>query len=261
MHIGKTGGTAIKRTLHGAGYAYWREDGHLRVAHTPLGAIRLHPHRFKLTDLPDGDRVFFCVRDPVSRFVSAFYSRRARGGEGYKERWPWSEAEERAFGTFETPEQLAVALGSKNRKEREFARWAMGSIRHLGFQRRYTGPDRELRARAERIVYVARQETLDADWERLKVLLELPPDLELIKDAAKAHRRPKAGRVELDPAAVRNLHKWYARDYELLDLIDEMRAERGWAPDGGTDGASRGPRRRGLRARRLVRSVPRGRTS
>ena len=64
LHIGKTGGTAIKAALK---------------AYPPAVTLHVHPHRFALADVPRGERVFFFVRDPLSRFVSAFHSRKRRG--------------------------------------------------------------------------------------------------------------------------------------------------------------------------------------
>jgi len=230
VHIGKTGGTAIKNALRDAGLAYWRDHKRHAVPETPYGRIKLHHHRFRLHDLPDGDHVFFCVRDPVSRFVSAFYSRRSQGREAYSGRFPWSPDEERAFERFSTPQQLALALSADDADEREFAEWSMGRIRHLGFQRHYTGPPDHVRARLSRIVYVARQETLNSDWEQLKALLELPADIELPTDPARAHRRDASEDDSLNRAAVQSLRRWYARDYGLLTFLDDLRAERGWGP-------------------------------
>ena len=66
LHIRKTGGTAVKHAL----------KSHLR---TRRYLIFLHKHNVKLKDVPVGDKVFFFLRDPVSRFVSGFYSKQRRG--------------------------------------------------------------------------------------------------------------------------------------------------------------------------------------
>src|SRR4051812_28297644 len=99
LHVGKTGGTAIKRALR---------SGQVRA--TPYGRLLLHRHRFTLRDVPEDDFVFFCVRDPIARFVSGFYSRRDQGRPRYH--FEWSPAEATAFATFATPEQLAGALAA-----------------------------------------------------------------------------------------------------------------------------------------------------
>ena len=230
VHVGKTGGTAIKRALRDAKHAYWREETRHKVSETQYGPIKLHNHRFRFEHVPDDDYAFFCLRDPIARFVSAFYSRRSKGGEAYAGRFPWSAEEEQAFERFSTPQQLAVALTASDAAEREFAHWTMRHVRHLGFQQRFTGPPDHVRARLSRIVYVARQETLARDWEQLKSLLELPSELELPSDPARAHRRDATDDAPLYSAAERSLRQWYARDYRLLEFFDELRAERGWGP-------------------------------
>jgi hypothetical protein len=158
-----------------------------------------------------------------------------------------------AFSRFHTPEQLALALGSDDDEERELAEWAMRNIIHLGYQRRYTGRVEELRERVGRqVIFIAKQETLSDDWERLKGILELPPDLDLISDPRLAHRRLEGPTPKLDRAAVRNLRRWYARDYDLMAGIDEIRAEQGWGPKLRAKRAARRVRRGAGRARRRI---------
>src|SRR5205823_2768329 len=95
LHVGKTGGTAVKHALrtalHAGGYC-----------------IRLCRHGVRLRDVPPGEKVVFFVRDPASRFVSGFYSRLRQGRPRYTS--PWSRAEKAAFGRFGTPNDLAAAL-------------------------------------------------------------------------------------------------------------------------------------------------------
>src|SRR5262245_57515857 len=91
VHIGKTGGTAIKRGLRNAGFAFWRPDLADEATPTPFGRIRLHHHGFRLSDVPPGDYAFFCVRDPIDRFTSAFYARLAQGRPRYD--IPWNDVE------------------------------------------------------------------------------------------------------------------------------------------------------------------------
>lgn len=102
----------------------------------------------------------------------------------------------------------------------------MNSIRHL---RKplvwWTGAAEEFRNELPRILYVARQETLDDDWRRLKVLLQLPPDLELPSDPIKAHRHTGNDDKTLTPRMVEAVRKWYAEDYRLLEVVDEARRE------------------------------------
>ena len=71
----------------------------------------------------------FFIRDPLSRFVSAFNSRLREGRPRYH--YPWREEERIAFAVFRTPDQLGSALSSDDPAQREQAEQAMRSIGHL----------------------------------------------------------------------------------------------------------------------------------
>jgi hypothetical protein len=223
IHIRKTGGTAIKRALGDHGLAAWSERGLAEVPRTPYGPILLHRHAFRLSDVPDGEHAFFCVRDPVSRFVSRFQSRLNQGLPGHF--YPWNEAEERIFARYPTPDALAQGLAADTAAEREQATWAMIHLRHQTHMRRWLGAPGHLRVHLRKIAYIARQETLEADFERLKDLLGLPAEVQL-PSGARAHR--SHAEADLGERALRGLHSWYAVDYELLRYCDRLRVWRGW---------------------------------
>jgi hypothetical protein len=218
LHIRKSGGTAIKYALKQANA---RSNEPLP---TPLGDLILHPHSFKLEDVPEGDQAIFSVRDPASRFVSGFYSRLRKGAPRYNREW--SDAERRCFGWFSTPQELADALTKRWGPKRKKAEFAMNSIRHL---RRpmiwWTGEAPEFSKRLSQVVYIARQETLDEDFARLKSLLDLPADLELPSDPVQAHRYTGPNDKSLTPKMVDALREWYAADYALLEVCEQARGE------------------------------------
>jgi hypothetical protein len=214
LHVGKTGGTALKRALRAGG-----------VRRTPYGRLVLHRHRFTLHDVPEDDFVLFCVRDPVARFASGFYSRRDQGRPRYV--FEWTPAEERVFAAFTAPEQLAGALAGDDREQRELAEFALRHVRHLNLQRRIVGRVPELRRRLDHVVFIGRQETLDADWKRLKAVLEIDRKLKLPTDPVEAHRRTTPERPDFDEAQLAALRDWYAPDYRLLRFCEEVRAARG----------------------------------
>ncbi len=211
IHIGKTGGTAIHHALSEAG-----------KPSTPFGKITLHGHKFKLAEVGDDEYAFFAVRDPVERFVSSFYSRLRKGAPRYNV--PWNLAEELAFGWFQTPQALGNALAGSGH-DHSRAVEAMKSIRHVKWPHTHwlKGP-KYLRKRADRIAFIARQESLSDDWERLKVALELPGDLSLPSDPVRAHRTDPGQDRTLSADAREALRHWYAKDYELLAVCDEIRA-------------------------------------
>ena len=116
FHIGKTGGTAFKYAL----------KFHLNTAKF---LIKLHGHQVTLKDIPVGEKVIFILRDPISRFLSGFYSRKRQGQPKYYV--PWRSEEREAFETFSTPQELVTALTSTNDEIRAKAEKAMRSIQHV----------------------------------------------------------------------------------------------------------------------------------
>lgn len=218
LHIGKTGGSAIKWALN-----------HADSTETPYGPIQLHRHSFKMREVPLTDRVIFFVRDPVARFMSGFYSRLSKGQPRYY--YEWTEGERKAFETFQTPQALAAALGSDDEELRRLARYATRAIRHTRPMYGYTGGPLRLRLRSRQIVYIGRLETIAADWKQIKGLLELPPDLKLPKGPWRAHRQKEPIDMTLDDFELRSLKEWYAGDYKLVEYCDKMREKRGWGVD------------------------------
>ena len=81
LHVGKIGGTAIKHAIGGAQAPDSGERARLAYV------VHLHRHAVGLRDVPVGEKFFFFVRDPVSRFVSGFHSRQRRGAPRYSGRW------------------------------------------------------------------------------------------------------------------------------------------------------------------------------
>ena len=235
IHIGKTGGTAVKRGLRRAKVAYWNDEDAHQAHKTPYGPVQLHHHRFRMIDVPPEDFVFFTLRDPVDRFISAFYSRLNKGQPRYY--YEWTNAERQAFEAFPTPQRLAGALASSDAQERSVAQSALRHIRHTRPMVRYVTP-RQIRSRLGHVVYVATQETLATDWEQLKSLLELPPGVELPTSKRGSHRRDPSLDTRLDPEALAALREWYRRDYDLLSYCDALRAWKGWGA---------GPRPEGVR--------------
>ena len=201
LHIGKTGGTAVKHAL------------------APMAerhGIVLHRHGTRLADLPRGERAFFFLRDPLDRFVSAFHSRRRRGRPRVD--IAWSEAERAAFERFETPNALAEAIATD-----PAARAAMGGIRHVCWpQARWTGTPQALLSRRADVLMAGRCETLHRDATRLSGLLGLDEPLRLPLDDLNAHRNPPGIDRHLSDAARDALRAWYARDYAVLEAARSL---------------------------------------
>lgn len=203
LHIGKTGGTAIKESLEGAVTADYR--------------VVLHPHNVVLRDIPRGEKVFFFVRDPLARFVSGFYSRQRRGRPRYD--IPWQPEEEEAFSTFSTPDDLARSLASADAARASAAVRAMRTIRHVRYSYwDWFGDEDQLRARMDDVLFVGALEHLADDFQTLQSVLGLG-EAALPTDPVRSHRSPSGLDRRLSDASVAALRRWYHRDYQFLDLV------------------------------------------
>jgi hypothetical protein len=211
LHIGKTGGTAIKHVLR------------------PLAAaasLKLHGHPTRLADVPIGHGVFFFLRDPLARFVSGFYSRQREGRPRYVV--PWSAEEAAAFGRFRIPNELASGLSSASAVERKKADRAMRAIPHVNtFYWNWLGNRNYLQSRAGDVIFIGMQEALAADFAIVAARLGIAGELVLPDDDADAHRNPTTLDRALDAQAVRNLTAWYAADFDAIGECRRIARERG----------------------------------
>jgi hypothetical protein len=200
LHVSKAGGSAVKDAV----------EGRLR---TPTSRIFLHPHRTTLMDVPRGEKAFFFLRDPVTRFASGFYSRLRQGKPRYDT--PWTPDEAVAFARFTTPGQLADALSAADAETRDAAQHAMRTIGHVRSSYwQWLGDEATFVDRLDDLLFVGRQESLARDFETLRSLLALPADARL----AEVHATPEKFDRRLSPEGVANLKAWYAADYHLLEL-------------------------------------------
>ena len=159
-------------------------------------------------------KAVFALRDPLTRLISGFYSGLRKGAPRYD--IGWSKGEKRAFSWFSTPQELADALASPDPTLRGQAEFAMRLIRHVSKPRmRWTRSPACLRKHIDKILYIARQETLDEDWERLKELLDMP--WHVLRPGTRS--RPTRRRIPPTGRSARTetpLREWYAADYDEL---------------------------------------------
>jgi hypothetical protein len=208
LHIGKTAGTALKHAL---------------LDHRSVSGyeLLLHGHEVTLAHVPVGERFMFVIRDPISRFVSAFNGRLREDRPRYH--YPWNDAERAAFSVFKTPDELGAALSARDRRRRRQARDAMRGIGHVNSSYTYwLGDEQAFRSRLPDLFFIAFQERLDADFELLRRKLGLPPDVQLPTGDEEAHRTPQTYDAELGPVARANLERWYARDLAFVALCREL---------------------------------------
>lgn len=210
LHIGKTGGTAVKYVLAKA------------LAQHPW--LTLHDHPTTLADIPEGERVFFFLRDPISRFVSGFYSRQRQGRPRYH--FPWSAAEAVAFAEFKSPNELASALSAEDDSARTRAETAMKNIQHVRDSYwRWLGTSEQLARRSGDVLFIGRQEHLADDMKVLARHLSLELQ-DLPADDVEAHRNPPNLDRRLDEKALANLRQWYEADYQALKACAQVARDR-----------------------------------
>jgi hypothetical protein len=208
LHIRKTGGSAIKHAL----------APHLE---TSRYVIHLHSHGFRLRDVPEGDGVVFFVRDPISRFVSGFFSRQRQGQPRYFS--PWTPDERIAFEHFSTPNELAAALFSSDEEMAALAEKAMKSIRHVKSSYwKWLESEEYLRYRIPDIFFIGFLERLSEDFQALKSKLGLPAGVVLPDDDVLAHRSPANLDKSLEDGAVENLRRWYKDDFRLVSMCRDI---------------------------------------
>lgn len=133
VHIGKTGGTALKRQIrahHGVGRK--KEPQIVGEKFVLLNHMSLSDAVERFGE-PSG--IAFAFRDPTARFVSGFYCRQRMGWPEHRALWDPREAA--AFAHFDDANTLAEALDSDAPKDRAAAQYAMQAIRHLRRGYRY----------------------------------------------------------------------------------------------------------------------------
>jgi glycosyltransferase involved in cell wall biosynthesis len=208
LHIGKTGGTALK---------------HVLAESEPASRYQLlfRGHDVTLADIPNGEQFMFLIRDPLTRFVSAFNGRLREDRPRYH--YPWREEERVAFAIFKTPDQLAVALSSEDEEERAAAERAMHGIGHVNTPYTFWFPDEDaFQARLADVFFIGLQDRLDEDFELLKRKLGLPTDATLPRDETVAHKTPAGYQGQLSDIGRANLERWYARDIAFVQLCREL---------------------------------------
>jgi hypothetical protein len=212
LHVPKTGGTAVIHALSGfekAGdYEIFLHEGHF----------------VNLIHIPRGEKVCLFLRDPISRFVSAFYGRQREDRPRY-DNVPWDADEAATFQRFATPNEVALALSSDDPEQRAAAAAAIKTLLQMRIPLwTWFKSKSYLFSRKADILFIGFQETMNEDFDLLKRILNLPDEVRLPEDEVAAHKAPARVDKRLDEGAIRNLKIWFARDYHLLELCREIAA-------------------------------------
>ena len=214
LRIGKTGTTALRIPI----------AAHIAVH--PDARIKVVGHNVLLRDMlpPEMGAIALTIREPVSRYVSAFNSRLRMGKPRYDN--PWNKAEAKAFGLFKTPNMLAEALYSDDQKTRKRARKAMEAIRMVkkGYAH-FLESIELLETMKDRIVFIGAQEHLASDFELFKKLLGMDPSLTLPEDDIASHRTPAGYEKTVSELGRANLARFLEDDYKLYEWCADRRLE------------------------------------
>lgn len=211
LHIGKTGGSALKYVL---------QD----FVDTRHYSLQLHRHGVSLKDVPQGQGVIFFLRDPISRFISGFYSRQRKGQPRYYSEW--NPYEKKVFEHFSTPNDIALALANRQAPDHALAIMAMRTVQHFVPYRKWYVNPAYFMSRLEDLFFIGFQETLATDFEQLKQRLGLPAELTLPSDAIQAHRNPSDLDKKIDDPGARALKAWYAEDYKFVSICQKIMFQR-----------------------------------
>ncbi|MBW8636201.1 sulfotransferase family 2 domain-containing protein [Hoeflea sp. WL0058] len=204
LHIGKNAGTTISRAC---------EAANVKSGNT---VFVKHSHSVRLRDLPFDDPYFFSIRNPVNRFVSAFYSRKRKGMP--RVHYEWSANEQAAFTRFEHADELAKALFVPG-LDGAAALSAIKSISHTSMNQIdwFSEMGNFLSLRPP--VHIGRQEHLRNDLEILFVALGFPMP-ELVEDPVNTHRTDYSSIPPLSEEGRANIERWYSQDLEFYKVCE-----------------------------------------
>lgn len=204
LHIGKTGGSQIKYILE----KNINKNFKFKILH----------HSIRLSNLPKNERYFFSIRNPITRFRSAFYYRKNRGLPGVFQEW--KAHEKKAFDTFVNANDLAENL-FKNNKIGDLATAAMLSISHL-CNKQSEWFDKTAFFELRPPIHIIRQENLKEDMEKLlkKLFLEECFNLNLTLDENISRKNKYPQNSHLSTLAKSNLENWYSSDIFFYKLCE-----------------------------------------
>jgi hypothetical protein len=210
LHIGKTGGTLVRRVLRSLPEEH-RARFHI-LGHVSFPrAIEARP------EMP----VFFCVRRPETLFVSAFNSRQRAGQPTYNRPWTWRERV--AFSNFKTPNELAESLSAGKPELKASAEQAMGQINHVRQGLRWYLRNVEFLERHRNdIAFVMLQEQLEQDLHAFATWLDVPLELAQVPPTERFHESLPEDETVLSDAGLANIKRWYRPHREIYEWCVEF---------------------------------------
>lgn len=217
LHIGKTGGTAIKIVLGGKSGAYSIPLSTISPKYARDDNLYFHQHQTKLSDIPIGDKFFFCIRDVYSRFCSAFYSRKRKGRP--LNNCKWNKIEEHVFTKYETPNDLVQGAI----KQEVVACSAFHGISHISRKLSFWFESVEyLESRRNDILYILDQKNLSYDYKNLISLLHVSEPTQLPIGDAAIHKNRHCD-YTLSESSLDFLKMFYKEDIDIIEYCNQIK--------------------------------------
>lgn len=210
VHIPKTAGTRLGQLI----------THNLAETGVPRNLF-YSAHRYSAYDLAanygPNRKLALVIRDPVDRFVSAFYSRFHKGAPDYNT--PWFPDEEVFFAKYPTLRALvwAMVFGQRQKMQKQLKKV---HLVHMGYVR-FFGSPAGLEQDWENIVVCLPMQHLDAQLDEVMARLGFESFEEPVKK--KENRglpRPKVSRLERII-----LRRFLADEYEIYDRLLERSRE------------------------------------
>jgi hypothetical protein len=203
LHIGKCAGASIKEIINVINKNYGSK------------LIISHNHKVQLSDIPTDSPYFFSVRDPLSRFYSAFYYRKNFFRCSRKASREKNSIEKKMLDQFAEANDLAENLFSDTAYGR-YAFSAMKYIKHANkFQHSWFSNIDEIFDKRPPIC-ILRQENLQCDL--LFLANKLNVDEEYVICGSRINSTDYSGAPPLSSNSVENLKIWYASDIYFYGL-------------------------------------------
>ena len=220
LHIGKTGGSSVKRLVRGLDDETRASLGVGRLPRTlshSLSRLDTWPRHRR------GARFSFVFRDPAARYASGFDSRLRQGRPAMRAgARPWSTAEAAAFSWFATANDCFEALGSKDERVRSAAHFACSAISHVRNDHvHYLGDRQAWRRRAGRAYFFCPFDRLTEQIHRFFPASDRIDRAGLQARLGTRHVAPStgAGSTSLSETATRNLRDVRPEEFALYETL------------------------------------------
>lgn len=190
IHVGKTGGGTIHHNLKKILKKY--KQIHLkRVVYEP------------------NTKYILWIRDPISRFVSAFYFRQHKIPDKYL---TYETVNDFAENLFTPQAQLLYNLSDIEDSLLHDTIWHNHMYRDMAY---YLNDGQFIIDHHKDIIFVGTQENFDDDMLELKKILGIPIHTEFKNHHIQKYNKSKY----LSPLAIENLKKNYEKDYYCIELL------------------------------------------